>query len=53
MVALKNLIIKFYKIHFYLNIYLGDKTIDFEARIVDCDKALHLGDLGIVPIHNT
>ena len=31
-------------------LYLGDKIIDFEARIVEGDKTLLLGDLDIVPI---
>ena len=30
-------------------LYLGDKIIDFEARIVEGDKTLLLGDLDIVP----
>ena len=44
----KNEFFKFKK--FYLDfLYLGDKTIDFEARIVEGDKTLLLGDLDIVP----
>ena len=39
--------------NYFLNIfYLGDKTIDFEARILEDDKTLHLGDLDIVPLFN-
>ena len=46
----KNEFFKFQNFLIGLSLFGGDKTIDFEARIVEGDKTLHLGDLGIVPI---